>query len=120
MYSEALSLLLRRKTDEGKYGKWRRIYFNGVFRNFGTFLFNWNLSTIADWTTEKWIEEDGGASSSISTTTTWKDSFGNTQTTTTSIPSKNKDDDLGQSIIQFTDQINQEYNLTGIIIKRSH
>jgi hypothetical protein len=103
-----------------KYGKWRRIHFNGVFRNFGTFLFNWNLSTIGDWTTEKWIEEDGGASSSISTTITWKDSFGNTQTTTTSIPSKNKDDDLGQSIIQFTDQINQEYNLTGIIIKRSH
>ena len=120
MYSEAHSLLLRRKTDEGKYGKWRRIYFNGVFRNFGTFLFNLNLSTIGDWTTEKWIEEDCGASSSISTTITWKDSFGNTQTTTTSIPSKNKDDDLGQSIIQFTDQINQEYNLTGILIKRSH
>ena len=48
------------------------------------------MSTIGDWTTEKWIEEDGGASSSISTTTIWKDSYGNTQTTTTSIPLKTK------------------------------
>lgn len=100
------------------YGKWRRQNFDGVFKDFGTFLFNWNISNIGDWTTEKWIEEDGGTSNAISSSVSWKDAFGITHTTTITSPAKDRDDDLGLTIIQFSDNINQEYDLGGVKIKR--
>ena len=101
-----------------KYEKWRRQNFNGVFKDFGTFLFNWNISNIGDWTTEKWIEEDGGTSNAISSSVSWRDAFGITHTTTITSPAKDRDDDLGLTIIQFSDNINQEYDLGGVKIKR--
>ena len=100
------------------YGKWRRQNFDGVFKDFGTFLFNWNISNIGDWTTEKWIEEDGGTSNAISSSVSWRDAFGITHTTTITSPAKDRDDDLGLTIIQFSDNINQEYDLGGVKIKR--
>ena len=103
-----------------KFAKWRRRHFDNRFFNFGEFLFNWNVSNIGNWTTEKWVELDGGTSSSLSNTISWKDSFGNSYASTVTLPSQNKDDDLGLTMIQFTDNINQEYGLTGIKIKRSH
>ena len=101
-----------------KYGKWRRQNFNGQFKNFGSFLFNWNQSNIGDWTTEKWIEEDGGTFFTLTFGVTYKINANLSATANVSIPIKNNDDDLGVSLVQFNDAENQIYNQSGIEIKR--
>lgn len=103
-----------------KFPKWRRRHFDNRFFNFGEFLYSWNRLIVGNYTTEKWIELDGGITKPIKTSVTYRDQFGNTVTTNVEVPAQSKDDDLGLTIIQFTDNINQEYGLTGIKIKRSH
>jgi hypothetical protein len=104
-----------------KFGKWKRSNFNNQFKDFGHFIGNWNLSTIGDWTTEKWIEEDGNFSITLTFGVSFKpDStpLAPTLTANVSIPIKNLDDDLGLSLIQFTDPISTIYYQSGIEIKR--
>lgn len=99
-----------------KYGKWRRANFNNQFKDFGTFIAHWNLNIIGDWTTEKWIEEDGGSSAPITYNVTYQVN-GQTTTANVTLPAKNRDDDLGISLIQFTDPITTIYNQSGVQIK---
>lgn len=102
-----------------KFGKWRRANFNNQFKDFNRFLFNWNTANVGDWTTEKWIEEDGGTFLTLNFGVSYK--IGNvTATAGVSIPIKNNDDDLGISLIQFTDPNTTEYSQSGIKIKRKN
>lgn len=103
-----------------KFGKWRRANFNNQFKDFDRFLFNWNTGTLGDWTTEKWIEEDGGTIATLSFGVSYKISANVSATASVSIPIKNNDDDLGISLIQFSDDISTEYSQSGIKIKRKN
>ena len=103
-----------------KFGKWRRANFNNQFKDFDRFLFNWNTGTLGDWTTEKWIEEDGGTLFTLTFGVSYKINANVTATAGVSIPIKNNDDDLGISLIQFTDDISTEYSQSGIKIKRKN
>ena len=67
--------------------------------------------------TEKWIERDGGKSASI-TISIPPPPGSSGVTTTVSFPSKERDDDMGLTTIQFTDNINQVYNISYANIKR--
>lgn len=102
-----------------KFGKWRRANFNNQFKDFNRFLFNWNTANVGDWTTEKWIEEDGGTFFTLNFGVSYKIG-GVTATAGVSIPIKNNDDDLGISLVQFTDPNSTEYSQSGIKIKRKN
>ncbi len=66
---------------------------------------------------ENWWEEDGGQSNS--TTITMPPPSGQTgPTVSTTIPSQNRDDNLGMATIPFTDLITQVYNISYANIKR--
>ena len=101
------------------FGKWRRANFNGQFKDFNEFLYNWNVSNIGDYTSEKWIEEDGGAWFTLTFGVKIK-IFGVETTVGVSLPLKNNDDDLGLTLVQFTDDISTVYGMTGIEIKRKN
>ncbi len=104
--------------DKG-FGKWRRANFNNQFKDFNEFLFNWNQANIGDYTSEKWIEEDGGPSFTLNFGVKIK-ILGVESTVGVSLPIQNKDDDLGLTLIQFSDDITQVYGMTGIEIKRKN
>lgn len=80
------------------------------------FYFNWNTSNIGNFTIEKWIERDGGNSAAISISIPPAEEGG--PTTTITVPSENQDDDLGQSIVQFSDRIGQIYGISYMNFKR--
>ncbi|SMC35475.1 hypothetical protein [Cellulophaga tyrosinoxydans] len=88
--------------------------------DYGTFLFNWNLSVLGDYNIEKWIERDGGPKGTFSITmpsTAYKPATSTTPEinafpgATLTLNIQKDDDDLGSSLIQFTDNISQEYPL---------
>ena len=99
------------------FGKWRRANFNGQFKDFNYFLYYWNTPNIGDYTSEKWIEEDGGTWFTLTFGVKIK-ILGVETTVGVSLPLKNNDDDLGLSLIQFTDPISTVYSQSGIEIKR--
>ena len=101
------------------FGKWRRANFQNQFKDFNEFLFNWNTANIGDYTSEKWIEEDGGPNFTLTFGVKIK-IFGVETTAGVSLPIQNKDDDLGLTLIQFTDDISTVYGLGGIEIKRKN
>ena len=103
-----------------RFGKRKRNEFrNQVWKDFNDFIFYWNTGNIGNWTIEHWIEEDGGNSSSISYSV--PPPQGQTgPTVSITIPSKSKDDDLGRTIIQFTDPISTAYGVTYANIKRKN
>jgi hypothetical protein len=108
-----------------RYGKWKRENFRDQkWANFGSsFIGNWNTSTYGGWMYEHWMEEDGGQSSEITVTFTTPPNAqtgvpGNT--VSTKIPSRQRDDDLAGSLVQFTDDINQIYNINFMNFKRKN
>jgi hypothetical protein len=104
-----------------KFGKWRRGHFDKKFFDFNHFIGYWTQNAYGDWTTEKWIEEDGVFSMTLTFGISAKIPGTNiTGTTNVSIPIKNGDDDLGLSTIQFTDPIGTIYSQSGIEIKRKN
>lgn len=66
---------------------------------------------------EKWIERDGGKSNAI-TISIPPASGTNAPAITVNIPSEERDDDLGLATVQFTDNIDQVYNISYANIKR--
>ncbi len=99
------------------FGKWRRANFNGQFKDFNYFIYYWNTPNIGDYTSEKWIEEDGGTLFTLTFGVKIK-ILGVETNVGVSLPIKNNDDDLGLSLIQFTDPISTVYSQSGIEIKR--
>ena len=106
------------KISQRGMGKSKRMYFRDQkWKDFGHFIGNWNTSTFGNWMYENWWEEDGGQSNSV--TITMPPPAGQPgPTVSITVPSKNKDDDLGLATIQFSDPITQVYNLTNANIKR--
>lgn len=106
-----------------RYGKWKRENFkNNKWANFGnSFIGNWNTSTYGRWMYEQWMEEDGGASSetTVTFTTPANPQIGAPGTTISNkIPSQQRDDDLGGSLVQFSDDIEQVYTISFMNFKR--
>jgi hypothetical protein len=106
------------KRSERAFGRWKRSNFKDQkWKDFGHFIANWNTSVFGNWMSENWWEEDGGQSNSV--TITMPPPSGQTgPTVSTTIPSKNLDDNLGVATIQFTDPISQIYNISFANIKR--
>ena len=101
------------------FDKRKRSHFRGgKWYDYGYFIGNWNNTAFGNLMVEKWMELDGGNSASV--TLTIPPAVPGGITTSVTIPSKNRDDDLGQSIVQFTDSMDQIYNLSHINIKRKH
>jgi hypothetical protein len=82
------------------------------------FLFNWNTPTIGNYVIEGWIEEDGGSSTTtITQTYAAPSSCSGCPATTVSYTKKNDDQDLGRSIIQYSDSKSQWYSVSYMDIK---
>ena len=98
-----------RARDNFKDKRWYTYGDNGVF------LFYWNTSNLGQWNVEKWMELDGGKSTQ--TTITFPSQNG-LPTTSVTVPSEDLDDDLGSSIVQFTDPLSTVYNISYMNFKR--
>ncbi len=92
---------------------------NQAWHDFNDFICNWNLSNIGNYMIEKWMELDGGQSASTTITQPPPAGSGG-PTVTTTIPSKDRDDDLGTSIVQFSDHINTAYSISHANFKRKN
>jgi hypothetical protein len=104
------------KIKEKSFGKTRRRHFkNNKWVDYNDFIANWNTSNLGNFMIEAWIEEDGGGSTTVSQT--FPSSNGGPSTTIT-YNLGNRDDDLGQSIVQFTDNIGQIYGISYSNFKR--
>lgn len=101
------------------FNKRKRSNFRGEkWYDYGYFIGNWNTTSFGNLMVEKWMELDGGNSASV--TLTIPPAVPGGITTSVTIPSKSRDDDLGQGIVQYTDSMDQIYNLSHINIKRKH
>jgi hypothetical protein len=105
--------------DKFKPGKIKRKYLrNNQIYDGNYFLCNWNTSTVGQFMIEGWVEEDGGT-----TQTTITQNFPAPPScptcpsvnVTTTI--KGYDDDLGRTMIQFTDEKSQWYPISYMSIK---
>ncbi|TAE18651.1 MAG: hypothetical protein EAY72_00520 [Bacteroidetes bacterium] len=95
----------------------RRNFRNNRWRDYNSFIANWNTSTFGAWMYENWWEEDGGQSNSV--TISFPPPSGQSgPTVSTTIPSRNLDDNLGVGTVQFTDPITQIYNITHMNFRR--
>jgi len=93
----------------------RRNFRNHKWYDYGTFLFNWNTSNLGQYNIEKWMELDGGRSSSTTITAPPQNGAPGVSVT---IPSQSRDDDLGLSIVQFTDPLTTVYGISYMNFKR--
>ena len=98
----------KRKRSNFKDEKWY---------DYNYFVGNWNTSTFGNWMYEKWIERDGGKSAAITVSVPPPAGSGG-PTITINIPSEERDDDLGLATVQFSDNIDQVYNISYANIKR--
>jgi hypothetical protein len=94
------------------FGKTKRKYFKNLrWQDYNDFIANWNTSNIGNWLIEGWIEEDGGSSTNT-VTQSYPAPCTGCPTTTISYTKQSKDQDLGRSIVQFTDSKDQVYNIS--------
>jgi len=101
-------------------GKVKRKYFKDLkWYDYNKFIGNWNTSAFGDRLFEHWLEDDGGDSNPI--TATLPSQTGSTGISyTVTIPAKNRDDDMGVTVIQFTDLISQVYNVSYANVKHKN
>jgi len=93
----------------------RKNFKNKKWYNYNTFLFNWNTSNLGQFNIEKWMELDGGKS--VSTTVKIPSQNGGPETSVT-VPSDERDDDLGLSLVQFSDPLTTAYGISFMNFKR--
>ncbi len=96
--------------------------------DYKVFLFNWNLPNLGAFNIEKWIERDGGTNSEI-TISVPGSAYKPATSTTPAVPAfpggsvkvsiKRDDDDLGTSIVQFSDRLTTLYPLGLMNFKRN-
>lgn len=104
------------KIKEKSFGKTRRKHFkDNKWVDYNDFIANWNTSNLGNFMIEAWIEEDGGGSTTVSQT--FPSSNGGPSTTITYNLGE-RDDDLGQAIVQFSDNVNQVYGISYSNFKR--
>jgi hypothetical protein len=68
---------------------------------------------------EAWIEEDGGAQTQTLSQTFAAPCTGCPSTTVSYTKQKN-DDNMGQTMVQFSDLITQQYNISNANLKRKN
>lgn len=88
--------------------------------DFNEFLFNWNQSNIGAFTLEKWIEIDDPVFGSGNTEITMSlpPAYEGGSPTTVKTTIQESDDDLGQSIVQFSDKVGLSYGISHMNFKR--
>ncbi|MES2804101.1 MAG: hypothetical protein V4652_00935 [Bacteroidota bacterium] len=107
------------KVKDKEFDKRKRSHFrDNKWYDYRFFVADWNISTFGNWMTEKWMEIDGGNSNAI--TYSIPPAIPGGVSVNVTVPSKDRDDDLGLTILQFTEPISQVYNLSHINIKRKH
>lgn len=89
----------------------RKKFKDSQWVDYDDFIGYWNLSNIGNWMIEAWAELDGGADLNT-ITQTFPAPCASCPTTTVSYTIKNRDEDLGQSLVQFTDPYTTVYNVT--------
>jgi hypothetical protein len=98
---------------ERAFGKTKRKHFKDKkWYDYNDFIVNWNNMNVGNWNIESWIEEDGGSSSSVSQTFPAPSGCIGCPSTTITHPSKSRDDILGRSMVQYSDNITQIYNIS--------
>jgi len=107
-----------------KFPKVKRKHFKDKkWYDYNEFLFNCNKSNLGEWNVEKWIERDGGKSASVAISLPGQAATSTspaTPTYTVTIPSEDLDDDLGASIVQFSDKLTQVYGISYMNFKRKY
>lgn len=99
------------------FDKVKRKYFRDQkWYDFNYFVASWNTSNIGNVMQEGWLEDDGGSTNE--TTYTFPVTPTQPYSFTVKVPSKTKDDDLGTTIVQFTDDLDQIYDLSHMKFKR--
>lgn len=90
---------------------------NRKWYDYNEFLFNWNQSNIGPFTIEKWVERDYflGLDTEVSI---FIPSYEGGPTGTVKIKINDIDEDLGQTIIQFSDRVGQVYGISHMNIQR--
>lgn len=99
----------------------RKNFKNKKWYDYKVFIANWNKSNLGEWNVEKWIERDGGKSAETSISLPAQKATSTSPATpsyTVKIPSEDLDDDLGSSIVQFSDKISQVYDISFMNFKR--
>lgn len=100
------------------FGKTKRKYFrNEKWHDYNDFIANWNTPNIGDWMIEGWIEEDGG-NSTTDISQTFPAPCTGCVSTTVSYTKQNKDQDMGRSLVQFSDNKGQQYGVSYANFKR--
>ena len=85
--------------------------------DFDDFIANWNINNIGNWMIEAWIEVDNGTET-VTTSQTLPAPCTGCPSTTISYTRQKRDDEMGQSIIQFSDDYDTVYGITAANIKR--
>ena len=90
--------------------------------DFNVFLAYWNTPNIGNWMIEAWAEQDdrGGSGTTRTLTNTFPPPCTGCPSTTINYQIKNVDQDMGRTIIQFSDPISTEYQISHAIIKRKN
>jgi hypothetical protein len=102
------------------FNKRKRSHFkNNKWYDYECFLGNWNTNVFGIFNVEKWMEVDAGGSST-SVTYTIPPAVPGGVSTTVSVAAHSRDMDLGTTTIQFSESIDQVYNLSHINVMRTH
>ncbi|MCF6347681.1 MAG: hypothetical protein L3J20_05190 [Flavobacteriaceae bacterium] len=95
----------------------RRNFKDRKWYSYGIFLFNWNTSNLGQFNIEKWMEIDG-KNENVTTTISFPAQNGNPGISV-AVKSDKRDEDLGLSIVQFTDPLTTVYGISYMNFKRN-
>jgi hypothetical protein len=106
------------KIKDREFGKTKRKKFkNSAWVDYSDFIGYWNLSNFGNWMIEAWLELDGGDDVTNISQTIPPPCTG-CPSTTISIQKRDRDDEMGQSLVQFTDDYSTVYNISYANFKR--
>lgn len=91
---------------------------NNRWYDYNEFIANWNTPNIGNYMIEGWIEVDGGGSTSITQSFPAPPDCDGCPSTTFTYNLGSMDDDLGKSIVQFSDNVGQVYGISHANFKR--
>ena len=107
------------KINDIALGKTKRKNVKDTWKDFDIFLHNWTLANIGNYVIESWIEEDGG-NSTVTVSSSLAAPCTGCPSTNISFTKQKNDDNMGATIIQFSDAITQEYNISYAKIKHKN
>jgi len=85
--------------------------------DYDDFIAYWNIGNIGNWMVESWIELDGG-NETVTVAQTLPAPCTGCPSTTISHSRQKRDDEMGQTLIQFSDDYDTVYGITAANIKR--